>query len=311
MTLNAQNPFLKPGRFWRGNLHTHSTRSDGVLPPRDVAQHYRDRGYDFLVLSDHFVGEYGYPITDLGNDPVDGLTMILGAEMHSGAMENGEIWHLVAVGLPADFTPSNSPDFEPRADQEAAHALARRARDAGAFVIIAHPETSQLTLGDALSVDAAHAVEIYNHSAALDRDRGSGLHIAEALLNHGRRLSLTASDDAHFDIPDACGGWVMVKAEDNNPDQIVAALKEGHFYASTGPEIHAVSWGATAVEIETSPVRAVALQGQGSEAVTVHGEDLTSVGLPYGALSSSPWLRLTAIADDRGRAWTTPVWAST
>ena len=25
--------FTAPGRFWRGNLHTHSTNSDGVLPP--------------------------------------------------------------------------------------------------------------------------------------------------------------------------------------------------------------------------------------------------------------------------------------
>ena len=25
--------FTAPGRFWRGNLHTHSTRSDGVLEP--------------------------------------------------------------------------------------------------------------------------------------------------------------------------------------------------------------------------------------------------------------------------------------
>jgi hypothetical protein len=26
-------PFDKPGRFYRGNLHTHSTRSDGTMPP--------------------------------------------------------------------------------------------------------------------------------------------------------------------------------------------------------------------------------------------------------------------------------------
>ena len=24
-------PFDKPGRFWKGNLHTHSTLSDGAL----------------------------------------------------------------------------------------------------------------------------------------------------------------------------------------------------------------------------------------------------------------------------------------
>ena len=29
-------PFSTPGRFWRGNLHTHSNRSDGALTPERV-----------------------------------------------------------------------------------------------------------------------------------------------------------------------------------------------------------------------------------------------------------------------------------
>ena len=48
-------PFSTPGRFWRGNLHTHSTRSDGLLAPEAVVNAYKGAGYDFLQLSDHFV----------------------------------------------------------------------------------------------------------------------------------------------------------------------------------------------------------------------------------------------------------------
>ncbi|MEL6736645.1 MAG: phosphotransferase, partial [Pseudomonadota bacterium] len=32
--------FSAPGRFWRGNLHTHSTVSDGVLEPEEVCRRY-------------------------------------------------------------------------------------------------------------------------------------------------------------------------------------------------------------------------------------------------------------------------------
>ena len=32
-SLNSQLPFALPGRFYKGNLHTHSTRSDGGLSP--------------------------------------------------------------------------------------------------------------------------------------------------------------------------------------------------------------------------------------------------------------------------------------
>ncbi|MDP1620329.1 MAG: PHP domain-containing protein, partial [bacterium] len=53
--------FTAHGRFWRGNLHTHSTRSDGVLAPEEVCRRYKAEGYDFIALTDHFVGIYGYP----------------------------------------------------------------------------------------------------------------------------------------------------------------------------------------------------------------------------------------------------------
>jgi histidinol phosphatase-like PHP family hydrolase len=40
-------------------LPTHSTRSDGVLPPEEVCRRYRAGGYDFLALTDHFIGRFG------------------------------------------------------------------------------------------------------------------------------------------------------------------------------------------------------------------------------------------------------------
>lgn len=48
-----------PLRWWKGNLHTHSLWSDGNQFPEMIAQWYRDRGYDFLALSDHNVLSQG------------------------------------------------------------------------------------------------------------------------------------------------------------------------------------------------------------------------------------------------------------
>ena len=56
--------FSAAGRFYRGNLHTHSTLSDGTLPPEAVCAHYREAGYDFLALTDHFQRRYGFPVAD-------------------------------------------------------------------------------------------------------------------------------------------------------------------------------------------------------------------------------------------------------
>ena len=46
--------FSKSGKLLRGNLHTHSNHSDGLLSPDDLYQRYKDEGYNFLVISDHF-----------------------------------------------------------------------------------------------------------------------------------------------------------------------------------------------------------------------------------------------------------------
>ncbi|MFL5836870.1 MAG: hypothetical protein ACJ76K_09855 [Solirubrobacteraceae bacterium] len=52
------------GRFWRGNLHCHSSRSDGQQEPGRGAAAYQGVGYDFIALSDYFEERYGWSITD-------------------------------------------------------------------------------------------------------------------------------------------------------------------------------------------------------------------------------------------------------
>ena len=121
--------FAAPGRFWKGNLHTHSTRPDAARDAEVVCALYRDAGYDFLALTDHFLPAFGFPIVDTRGFRTNRFTTILGAEVHAPATEIGELWHLLAVGLPLDFT--KTPPSE-RAPELAARCIA-----AGAYVAIA------------------------------------------------------------------------------------------------------------------------------------------------------------------------------
>lgn len=300
--------FTNPGRFWRGNLHTHSTRSDGVLAPEEVCRRYRAEGYDFLALTDHFVGRYGYPIVDTTGERRNDFTTILGAELHSGAMANGELWHILAVGLPADFAPSNSPSFVPEPGQETGPQIAARAVAAGAFVAIAHPQWSGLTIEDARSITAAHAVEIYNHGCATGCDRADGFMIADQLLTEGRALTMIATDDAHFSEPDHFGGWVMVKSEENAPEALLAALKAGAFYSTQGPELRDVRVEDGNLVVECSAVSSVIAIGWGTGAKAVHGHSLTRGEVPLERLNNSPWVRAAVIDAAGKRAWSNPIW---
>lgn len=300
--------FKSPGRFWRGNIHTHSDKSDGVISPQDVCRRYKAEGYDFIALTDHFVERYDYPIADTRPYRDAEFTTILGAELHSGVMENGEVWHILAVGLPEDFAPSPSPETVPNQEQETGPEIARRARDAGAFVAVAHPEWGGLSLQDARSIDAAHAVEIYNHGCHIAADRGEGFWHLDRLLEEGRRLHLCATDDAHFYEPDHFGGWTMVKAEENSPQALLHALKQGHMYASTGPEIRDVEWLDDCVIVQTSACATVIIQGKGSAAVSTHGESMTRCEVALDRFKDCDWMRVTVVDRAGKRAWTNPVW---
>ena len=292
--------FAAPGKSWRGNIHTHSNRSDGTLAPEDVCRRYREAGYDFLCLSDHFLPRYGFPIVDTRPFRTNAFTTVLGAEIHAPANSHGEIWHILAAGLPEDFAPTT--------EGETGEALAARAKAAGAFVGIAHPQWSGLTVEDGRAMAPhAHAVEIFNTGCQLESTRGDGTYLLDALLNDGRRLTAYAADDAHFRFPDAFGGWMMVKAADNEPEALVAAMKAGQFYSSQGPVIHAFAVDNGEARVECSAVANIALVGRGTRAVHVRQDDLAAAVLPTEKFAGD-WCRLV-ITDAAGRsAWSNPVW---
>jgi hypothetical protein len=133
---NRMSAFSTPGRFFKGNMHTHSNRSDGARDAESVCAVYRDAGYDFLALTDHFLARYQFPVVDTRSYRTRSFTTLLGAEVHAPETGLGELWHILSIGLPLDFAPT--------AEGELAAGLAQRCADAGAFVALAHPAWSDL-----------------------------------------------------------------------------------------------------------------------------------------------------------------------
>jgi hypothetical protein len=294
-------PFDRPGRFWRGNLHTHSTHSDGALPPDRISRLYQEAGYDFVAITDHFRAEYGFPLTDTRALRSSTFTTLLGAELHAPRTEFSAEWHIIAVGLPLGFPPPDPAESGPD--------LARRARAAGAFIGMAHPAASLLTLADAESLDAAHAVEVYNALSAWE-DRGDSWHLCDLLLGRGHRLSVYAADDAHFQPqdPPGCAAWVQVRAESLDPATFLAALKAGHYYASTGPEIHTIRLHNGQIRIHCSPVSKILVTGCIPGKQVHAGHALTECSLPLDMFQTSAYVRVTVIDANGERAWSNPIW---
>jgi hypothetical protein len=301
------SPFNLPGRFWRGNIHTHSNQSDGALPTEAVVEAYKNAGYDFLMLSEHFIQHFNWPINDTRKFRSNDFTTLIGVELHAPVTSAGELWHIVAAGLPLDFPPCG--------EYETGEQLARRARAAGAFIGIAHPAWSQLTIQDGRAIDAAHAVEIYNHGCAVENDRPDGWYLHDQLMNEGIRLSAYATDDAHFRAQDYFGGWVNVRAQSLDPDELLQALKDGQYYSSQGPELHNLELTGKEITINCSPVDSISVVCGNSRSCVKMGKainkatfDLSNLEKGWLLKKPSPWFRVTLIDHAGKRAWSNPYW---
>jgi hypothetical protein len=294
-------PFGAPGKFWRGNLHAHSTESDGTRSPAEVCRLYRGAGYDFVSITDHFLEVYGFPVVDTADHRSDGFTTIVGAELHGGRTELGGMWHIVAAGLPLDFAAVRS-DTGPD--------LARRATAAGAFVAVAHPQWYTLTESDISSLESFDAIEVFNGVAADHNDRSDSWHIADIFLSRGLQCGVIAADDYHgFEGRwDFQRGWVWVKSAELSPEALLTALKMGHYYSSTGPKIHHVEISASReVTVSCSPAERVFVTGKGPAVVSLGCRGVTDVSLDLSEFASPYW-RVTVRDARGGRAWTNPVW---
>ena len=238
---------------------------------------------------------------DTTNLNENNFIVIPSAELHCKGKEyvkNG-LWHIVANGLPVDFTCAN--------DKERAPEMIQRAIDSGAFVTIAHPEWYKLTFDECMSVSHAHGVEIYNHSCHIEAARGFGTATADYLLEENKKIFLTATDDSHFRMPDAGGGWVMVASENLNEKSILDSLKMGKYYSSTGVDILKFEMQNNLLKVVSSPAEHMTLVGQGARSLSVNGNNITEAIFDLNNIETN-WFRVTII-DKFGRfAWSNPIW---
>ena len=294
--------FSAPGRFWRGNLHTHSTLSDGHISPEAVCQLYRAMGYDFISLTEHFLPQYGFQIADTRPFRDAHFTTIIGAELHAGRTELNQLWHILAVGLPLDFPAPTAAETGPQ--------IAARALAAGAFVAATHPYWYNLTEADVRSLGPIHAVEIFNGTSVDHSERADSWYMLDLLLDRGERYTACATDDAHFNPErhDAGLGWVQVKSETLEPEALLTALRTGDYYSSTGPQIFDLRIiQGQVLEVQCSPAARVLITGSGYHARSVAGHGLREAQFDLSGWQS-PYLRVIVRAADGGRAWSNPIW---
>lgn len=284
------------GKFYKGNLHAHTTVSDGRRPPEDVIALYQEAGYDFLALTDHWRVS---PAQKFRN-----LLVLSGMEIDYTFAR--QVLHLVCI-LPDTALQGELYRGCRRAHQEAIDLV----NAAGGAVIVAHPAWSLNTHDFLLGLEGAAAAEIYNtvSGAPWNGMRADASGILDLVSTWGRYYRLVAADDAHFYDGDACVSYTMVQADELTPAGIIAALRRGSFYASQGPRFLDVDVDEEKMTVRTTPVSRVTFSSNlvysGQRSVIRKG--ITERSYTFARDRGERFVRCE-IEDEWGRrAWLSPV----
>jgi predicted metal-dependent phosphoesterase TrpH len=315
---SAAAPPGPPGRFvetmdvstfQKGNIHTHTTRSDGDRPPQDVYTWYRDRGYNFLAITDHntltdpavfrllerrkrFVLIPGEEVTMRG----------AGKQVHVNA-----ICHKETIGGHLFDT-----------QREALAWAVKQIKAQGGVALVNHPNWDwALTADDLPAAHGARLLEIasghpYVHTLG-DETHLSHEAIWDAAFGAGEDFAGVAVDDAHAYDPHAPEtaarpgrAWIQVFAPEASRKAICAALAEGKLYASTGPALRRIQVTERAYAVYPADLSAeVEFVGKAG-AVLQRGKAGSDGAARYELKGGEAYVRARITTADGKHAWTQP-----
>ncbi len=233
-------------RWYRGNLHTHTTASDGDASPEETVRWYRRHGYDFLVLSDH---NHRTILNHAGKRRLKRPLMIPGEEVTLRIKSGQTAIHLGAIGISRMVEPIDADDVLPTIQANVNAIL-----EAGGIASINHPNyTWAFDHEQIKQVKGTSLLEIYTGDPTNNSIGALGKlsveQIWDGVLSAGKPIFGVATDDSHHyhdfapHLLNPGRAWVVVRSSELSQEAIVSALAAGDFYASSG---------VTLAELETS-----------------------------------------------------------
>ena len=275
----------------KGNLHTHTKRSDGNLEYGSVLELYESRGYDFLAVTDHYIYN---PSSKYKN-----MTVISGVEYHTGKTVQEGIWHIVALGMTKDPRLTNIPDLP------SLETIIGSIRKCGATVNLAHPawsleRVSEIIKARKLGIDCT---EMYNSVSGIPfNNRGCSDKIIDALAVEGWYVPILGVDDAHFYSGDECKTFTVVDAPNRSEEAILKAIREGKSYASQGPEF-SIEIGRDKLYVECTPVERICFNTDTPYACDRVHIASNMKGAVYEIKPNDTYVRIDMVDKDGNFAW--------
>jgi hypothetical protein len=294
--------------FQKGNVHTHTTVSDGGSSPEQTIAWYRSHGYQFLALTDHNHLSRPARYASL-QDP--SFVLISGEEITMTG--RGRQVHVNALCTKTRIPGGNF--------GSAAAALSNgisAVRHQGGVALVNHPNFDWgLSAADVTDARDASLLEIasghpYVRTAG-DADHPSHEALWDIALSAGADfMGVGVDDEHHIDFssdPPATPGraWISTFGEVTEGAAICSAMAQGQLYASTGVELRRIAVRDRQYEVDPVEARAsVVFIGMGGRELARHMVvgDAPAV---YVLRGDEGYVRARIELPDGKRAWTPAV----
>ncbi len=191
------NPYEKKGVWLKGNVHNHTTNSDGKYTPLELCQYYREKGYDFICFTDH-----------------DRMTPELNLDIVtiSGVEFSDSRGHMSAFGIANPITTGTSISREQQLSE---------AHNQNGIVTMNHSNIDYPNLGWSLDelkrIGDFDGIEIYNYFIEIGWPPGYAVEMWESLLTYGLNGVKIGADN----WTEVRGNWVVEGGEYSQDDESI------------------------------------------------------------------------------------------
>jgi hypothetical protein len=281
------NPYTIPGTtlidWYKGDLQAASTWSVGKDLPRELGAYYQTHGYRFLGVAD--ANTYTW-VESYANRRLTGMPMV------DATYPFGDVLAMyMDHWLPADSLQA---------------AIDWIGQDAG-FPILTTTTAAQLPVVELRKLRGVFGVEVYDGRLSLaSPNQADATQQWDQLLTAGRRVYAFAADDVRSlngqGSPASQGrGWITVLATDPSLESLLASIRQGAFYASTGPRFTGFTLTGRTICASAEGAATLRFIGSGGQLVGSGGSSAC-----YTVTGREQYVRVEAWDSSDGRAWSQP-----
>ncbi len=204
--------------WFKGSIHMHTSEGDGDLSKEEIFNWYQSKGFSFIAFTDHNVITNYYK-------KLNGFLVIQNS-IEFGQFETD--LHISGIGLSTDKLSNNILSFQEKIDY---------ILNNGGIAIINHPNWKWLSCSFGMldSLKRYTGIEIFNTLMTHEIGSSYALEKWDYILTKGIKAWGFAVDDLHSSSEELMGkGWIMVKADILNREEILKSICAGNFYSSNG-----------------------------------------------------------------------------